>query len=82
MRLISSMKHSYLHCEHKSYHQVNEAPSWNVPVTSVAPSLAEIQRMEEEKQMINREKMKRIQAHEQQLHQQQQRSGAGWSDKR
>ena len=79
---MAIMRCSYLYCEHTSYHQVNEAPSWNVPVTSVAPSLAEIQRMEEERQMINREKMKRIQAHEQQLQQQQQRSTVGWSDKR
>ena len=65
--------------------QLVEAPSWNVPVTSSAPSLAEIQRMEEKRQMLNLEKLKQMQAHEQQLQQQQQqqqRLAAGWSDKR
>lgn len=50
-------------------------------MTSNAPSLAEIQRMEEERQMIMIERMKQIQAHEQHL-QQQQRGGSGWSEKR
>ena len=61
---------------------MSEGPSWNVPVSSNAPSLAEIQKLEEERQMIIREKLKQIQAHEQHLQQQHQRAGAGWSDKR
>ena len=60
--------------------QTNDGPSWNVPTSSNAPSLAEIQRIEEERQMILREKLKQLQAHEQQI-QQQQRAAAGWAEK-
>ncbi|XP_065061462.1 GRB10-interacting GYF protein 2-like isoform X2 [Rhopilema esculentum] len=60
---------------------MNEAHTWNIPSTSSAPSLAEIQRLEEERQMLIHEKMKQIQAHEQQLQQQQQRAAAGWTEK-
>ena len=59
---------------------MNEVHTWNIPSSSSAPSLAEIQRLEEERQMLIHEKMKQIQAHEQQL-QQQQRAAAGWTEK-
>lgn len=58
----------------------SEGPSWNVPTSSSAPSLAEIQRMEEERQMRIREKIQQLQVHEQRI-QQQQRAAAGWGDK-
>eukprot|EP00794_Sanderia_malayensis_P015268 gene15268-16844_t len=62
----------------------NEGPSWNIPTSSSAPSLTEIQRMEERRQMAIREKLQQLQAHEQRLQhqqQQQQRAAAGWGDK-